>query len=188
MKVQLLALLSSIVYAKQLLLALEVSRHGAREPGKIFNFTKDPSQNLNSTNNLMPMGKRQHFELGARLRRKYIEDTRFLSGSYNEDEIHVESTYTNSTYLSSLYQLMGMFPSDFPSLKDYEYFDIGSEATYQKIRSSQATLQPAIRHMGLSSRWNREITREICYFMWMRLTVRGMGMPRNSQNSQFSMP
>ena len=45
-------------------MVLEVSRHGAREPTKLFNFTVDPKKNFNSTGNLMPFGKKQHFNLG----------------------------------------------------------------------------------------------------------------------------
>ncbi len=39
-------------------MVLEVSRHGAREPSKIFNYTKDPNQNFNGTSRLMPLGKK----------------------------------------------------------------------------------------------------------------------------------
>ena len=53
-------------------MVLEISRHGAREPTKLFNLTKDSSKNFNSTGNLMPMGKKQHFDLGTHLRSKYI--------------------------------------------------------------------------------------------------------------------
>ena len=45
-------------------MVIEVSRHGAREPTKLYNFTKDPSANFNGTGNLMPLGKKQHFDLG----------------------------------------------------------------------------------------------------------------------------
>lgn len=46
---------------EELLMVLEVSRHGAREPSKIYNLTVDPKANFKSTGNLMPMGKKQHF-------------------------------------------------------------------------------------------------------------------------------
>lgn len=44
--------------SEELLYVIEVSRHGAREPTKLFNFTKDPSQNFHSTTHLLPLGKR----------------------------------------------------------------------------------------------------------------------------------
>lgn len=34
---------------EELLLVIEVSRHGARTPSKLFPFTKNPSDNFNNT-------------------------------------------------------------------------------------------------------------------------------------------
>jgi len=42
---------------EELLLVIEVSRHGARSPGEIFNWTEDPSKNFNDTNELTAYGK-----------------------------------------------------------------------------------------------------------------------------------
>lgn len=61
------------------------------------------------------------------MREKYILFNNFLSADFNETQVHVESTFTNRTYLSSLYQLMGMYPEDFPALDDYRYFEIASD-------------------------------------------------------------
>ena len=107
-------------------MVLEVSRHGLREPGKLFNFTVDPNHNFNGTGRLMPLGKQQHFELGQRFRTKYI-DTGFLSARYDPAQIQVQSTHKSRTYLSALYQLMGMFPEDLPTTDDYSTYDIGNE-------------------------------------------------------------
>lgn len=68
---------------EELIMVLEISRHGAREPTKLFNLTKDSNKNFNSTGNLMPMGKKQHFDLGTHLRSKYIENTSFLSANFS---------------------------------------------------------------------------------------------------------
>jgi len=48
---------SSATENEELVAVVEVSRHGAREPSKIFNLTKDPTQNFNGTGNLLPFGK-----------------------------------------------------------------------------------------------------------------------------------
>jgi hypothetical protein len=45
---------------RELLLVLEVARHGARSPGKIYPFALDPSQNFNDTSKLTSYGKQQH--------------------------------------------------------------------------------------------------------------------------------
>jgi Histidine phosphatase superfamily (branch 2) len=82
------------------LMVLEVSRHGAREPTKNFDFTKDPAKNFNSTENLTQLGRKQHYLLGGHLRQKYHG---FLPANYNPKEIHIRSTDRDRTYLSSLY-------------------------------------------------------------------------------------
>jgi hypothetical protein len=105
-----------------------VSRHGAREPTKLFNFTKDPTKNFNSTGELMPMGRKQHFDLGKHLRGKYVDGGKgFLSSEFNPKEVQVRSTYTDRTYLSSIYQIMGMYPEAYPQVTDYTQYGIGSE-------------------------------------------------------------
>lgn len=68
LSIALLASTSSAQQKEELLMVLEISRHGAREPTKLYDFTKDPAKNFNSTGNLMPMGKKQHFDLGKHLR------------------------------------------------------------------------------------------------------------------------
>ena len=93
-------------------MVLEVSRHGAREPSNIFNFTVDPNQNFNSTGNIMPLGRKQHFDLGELIKQKYIVNYPLLSPNYSSTEMYVQTTYKQRTYLSSLYQLMGMYPDN----------------------------------------------------------------------------
>jgi hypothetical protein len=68
---------------------MEVSRHGARESSKIYPLTKDPNQNFNSTGNIMPFGKWQHFQLGKHLRQKYIQEKGFLHPNYTDIEVEV---------------------------------------------------------------------------------------------------
>jgi len=79
------------------------------------------------------MGRHQHFLLGQHLREKYIINSTFLKPDYGADEAYIRSTYLNRTYLSSLYQLMGMYPGQFPSLNDYQEYQIGSESYISPI-------------------------------------------------------
>ena len=84
-----------------------MSRHGSREPDKLFNFTKNPALNFNSTNNLTPFGRYQHYKLGEAIMKRYGEN--FLPKNYSVDDIWVDSTDRDRTYLSAHYQLMGMY-------------------------------------------------------------------------------
>ena len=48
----------TIIKTKELLLVVEVSRHGARTPGKIFNFTINPEDNFVGEKFLTRVGRR----------------------------------------------------------------------------------------------------------------------------------
>lgn len=106
---------------------VEVSRHGARSSKKIFEFTADREKNFKNSSQLTQLGRKQHFDLGAYIRKRYIEDNRLLNASYDEREVYVQTTYLNRTYLSALYQLMGMFPENGPHRLDFQTYDIGYE-------------------------------------------------------------
>jgi hypothetical protein len=60
----LFAFMQAKPYKEELLLVLEVSRHGARSSNKIYNFTQDPEQNFKNYSELTNLGRKQHFELG----------------------------------------------------------------------------------------------------------------------------
>ena len=101
---------------------LEVSRHGAREPDELFNFTKNPNLNFNTTNNLTPVGRNQHYKLGEAIKKRYSS---ILPANYSSDTVMVDSTDRNRTYVSALYQLMGMYKDQVPSDADIDTFMIG---------------------------------------------------------------
>ena len=52
--------------------------------------------------------------------------------------MYVESSYTNRTYVSSLYQLMGMFPDYYPNQHDIAFYKIGSEDYLSPIQKQAA--------------------------------------------------
>jgi hypothetical protein len=113
---------------------LEVSRHGAREPDELFNFTKNPNLNFNSTNNLTPVGRNQHYKLGEAIKKRYGS---YLPANYSADAIMVDSTDRNRTYLSALYQLMGMYKDQVPSDADIDLFNIGKVGDKSYLSAAQ---------------------------------------------------
>lgn len=129
---------SLTAFAEKTLLLLEISRHGAREPLHLYNFTKDPNANFNSTGNLLPLGKREHWNLGQSLRQRYLMEQGFLPPVYNPVDIHVESTYTNRTYMSALYQLMGLYPDCYPSKEDIDEFNLCTEDFLSPVQREAA--------------------------------------------------
>lgn len=96
-------------------LVIEVSRHGAREPSENFPFAKNPSDNFQTESNLTWFGKKQQFQVGEYLKASYAD---LLPLEYSPADIKIRSTFKNRTYLSALYQIMGMYKEAVPSLTD----------------------------------------------------------------------
>ena len=92
--------------SSKLLMVIEFSRHGAREP--IYDFLN--AKPFDSKGELTPVGMKQHYLLGKTLRSMYIENETFLSPSYHPKEIYVRSTNYNRTILSAISQLYGLYP------------------------------------------------------------------------------
>ena len=67
----------------------------------------------------------------------YIKDLKFLKEEYDEKEVYVQTTYLSRTYLSALYQLMGMYPNGVVNELDLDlYPDIGHEPYLNSNTSS----------------------------------------------------
>ena len=45
---------------------------------------------------------KQHVELGKKLRKRYIDELKFVSNEYRNHEIHVRSTDLNRTLISAI--------------------------------------------------------------------------------------
>ena len=90
----------------------ELSRHGARSPGHIFNFTKDPEDNFKRPMELSTIGMRQHYLIGREFRHRYIDQAKLISGQYNSSEIRLKSTDYERTLDSALSQMSGIYPPE----------------------------------------------------------------------------
>ena len=106
MLVYFLCLLLPALLSPKLLMVIEFSRHGAREP--IYDFLNTKA--FDSKGELTPVGMKQHYLLGHALRSLYIDSLNLLSPSYDPREIYVRSTNYNRTILSANCQMMGLYP------------------------------------------------------------------------------
>eukprot|EP00347_Sterkiella_histriomuscorum_P011907 403370640 len=59
---------------------------------------------------LTAMGMRQMYLRGREMRKRYIEDTTFLSQRMNPDEFYAYSTPVDRTYMSAMAFMMGLYP------------------------------------------------------------------------------
>ena len=74
----------------EILLVVEVVRHGQRAPEKIFPFAKNPDENFKIPHNLTMTGAVNHHESGKTLRKVLTNlHPGFLSEKYDKNEVYV---------------------------------------------------------------------------------------------------
>jgi hypothetical protein len=99
------------VVAGRLLAVLEVCRHGARAP-----ITLQPWENASvwpeGEGGLTAAGMRQHYLLGAELRRRYALEQNLLSPTMNASEFYVFSSPVERCIMSAQSQLLGLYPAE----------------------------------------------------------------------------
>ncbi|CAI2371532.1 unnamed protein product [Moneuplotes crassus] len=106
----------------ELLFVSEISRHGIRAPGIIYDLAKDPSENFQIPYKLSPSGQRQHYLIGAEIRRRYMENEPIISKKYNNTEVFFRSSNSRRTLESLESQLIGLYsPEDcYETLNDFQ--------------------------------------------------------------------
>lgn len=91
----------------ELIQVATIFRHGSRYP---VHNTYDGAETKEDWGELSATGMRQHYNLGATLRKQYITDSPFLMSSYNHSEIEVQCTNYNRTQMSAYSFLFGLYP------------------------------------------------------------------------------
>jgi len=76
----------------KLLLSVELSRHGERQPGVIFPLAKVPADNFSKPHVLTRTGAHSHYSNGKSLRAFFDSNDNFLSSTYSADEVYVQTT------------------------------------------------------------------------------------------------
>ena len=135
-----------ILRTEELKFVFEIHRHGARAPFVgIKNNIDCYGEKWISSNELTEVGKRSHFLIGVRNRKRFIEKYNFLKKNFDPEEIEIFTTDFNRTIQSVYSQLMGLYPentgkkisknlinSDLirPKSKNYSQFYINIEKEY----------------------------------------------------------
>ncbi|CAD8085950.1 unnamed protein product [Paramecium primaurelia] len=107
---QFILILMSQAFGDQIVLSQILWRNGASTPLHCNWKCKEFEQQGLLNDYLTPIGMRQHYVLGQWLRKRYIEDLKLLSQSYNEAEIYIQSTDVNKTIMSALSNFQGIYP------------------------------------------------------------------------------
>ena len=86
-------------------------RHGSRAPQRINDsFIDLVGEKWTNPGELTEMGKRMHYLLGLRNRKRYVEHKQFLSEAFDPHEILIYSSLFNRTLVSVSSQLQGLYP------------------------------------------------------------------------------
>lgn len=129
----------------KLLFVAELCRHGDRTPLAEFPSDALPvSRWPEGVGQLTAIGQRAHYDLGKRLRDRYVE-TGFLSSSYSAREIYVRSTDVDRTLMSAHSQLAGLFPPGSASNYDVRV-KFGKDALHENEGGLPHLFQPVPIH------------------------------------------
>lgn len=124
---------------RELLLAVELCRHGDRTP--LYSYPLDTlplSKWPEGVGQLTAVGERAHYETGVRLRRRYVKSG-FLPWSWRGSEVYARSTTIDRTLMSAYSQMAGLYPAGSAAVGDVGA-DFGGQV-------------PADNTTGLPGRW-----------------------------------
>lgn len=150
----------AIAEQDELIFVMEICRHGARAP-----LTDELSKNFTvGTGKLTPSGMRQHYLLGRFLRKKYIDDMKFLSPTYKREELHVSSTHIERTVESARSHLLGLYPpeSNNKTLKEEKLFKTLPEINLSKDYDTESIYALPSKYEAIAVK-NNEIKRDTLF-------------------------
>jgi len=104
----------------ELVQVIQLARHGARTPNS---FEYIPNQYTEKYGELTALGAVQEYFLGQEIRKRYIEDTNFLSENYNSSEVIIKSSWKNRTIRSAYAFTNGLYPQEEGSWLENPYAD-----------------------------------------------------------------
>jgi lysosomal acid phosphatase len=151
---------------RELLLVVELCRHGDRTP--LYTYPNDALPALRwpeGVGALTGAGARAHYELGARLRRRYVS-TGFLPWSFLGADLYVRSTTIDRALLSAYSQMAGLYPAGSAPVVD--------------VRSTFGGEAPAENATGLPGRW-QPVPIHSVPLATDGLLIPGMDCPRHAQ-------
>ena len=104
-----LVILSPMAFAgEKLIFVTMITRHGDRTP---FSNIKNAEYHWKTGySQLTPIGMNEEYQVGQKLRKRYVEEFKLLQPNYVDDSILTVSSDTNRTILSAESLLLGLYP------------------------------------------------------------------------------
>lgn len=106
--IALCSVICSLCAEERLIFAIDVVRHGDRTA--LVASEKLPHAWKEGLGQLTGKGMNQHFALGTKLRKKYVDEKGLLPAEYQTDTIYVRSTDYDRTLMSAQSLLLGLYP------------------------------------------------------------------------------
>jgi len=139
----------------ELVQVIHLGRHGARSPN---NFEFVPSHYPEKEGELTVLGLTQQFFLGKEMRKRYVEDLKFLSDSFNSSEVLIRSSYKNRTVRSALAFVNGLYPQDSGVELDNVYADfVHPENLLPHKNRKHAIDRETTRKIKIDEDWARTV-------------------------------
>lgn len=139
----------------ELVQVIHLGRHGARSPN---NFELHPSPYPEKEGELTVLGLTQQFFLGKEMRKRYVEDLKFLSDSFNSSEVLIRSSYKNRTIRSALAFVNGLYPQENGIEHENVYADfIHPENLLPHKNRKHAIDRETIRKIKIDEDWARTV-------------------------------
>lgn len=115
-------------FADELVLAQVVFRHGDRSPITVCKSDEYQEDKWpQGFGELSERGIQQTYDLGKRLRKRYVDQLKFVSSGYSSKEIYVRSTDVNRTLMSAASSMAGFYESNGKSFAPVPIHSIQSQ-------------------------------------------------------------
>lgn len=138
----------------KLVQVIQLARHGARTPNS---FEYLPNQYTEQHGELTALGAVQEYFLGQEIRKRYIEDTDFLSETYNSSEVVIKSSWKNRTIRSAYAFTNGLYPQEEGVWLDNPYSEGFPVEQLLPLKNRQKTInREDIRRIRLNEDFAKE--------------------------------
>ena len=116
-----------------LISVIEIARHGEKYPTLSL-----PNWRITRSQELTPMGVKEHYLVGRNIRQRYMKQLLFLSSNPSQlkEEIKVRATNTQRTVKSARAQLVGITSDDYVENNLGEHSDTKFDAMFDTIENA----------------------------------------------------
>jgi len=147
-----LILVLPLIHA-ELVQVIQVARHGARTPNS-FEFL--PNQYTERSGELTILGIVQEYFLGREMRKRYVEDLKFIPENFNSSEVVIKSSWKNRTVRSAFAFANGLYPQNSGTWLDNKYAENFPVEKLLPLRNKQNKVErDDIRQVQIDEEWAR---------------------------------